>query len=532
MLTASQRSLSPRVLHVPDEEASNDAKRPWTREDNEQSRVLLSQCLYSSDLPFQFTESPSFQKFCASLNPDFVPPTRQSMGEGYLKKEHDRLEETILKRLKNTQVTLVPDGSTDGCQEPITHIMALDYDNLPFLLKVINHGTEEHTSEHLVTHIVECIRWLEERQIGVKGIISDNESKMRKFRQILREKYQAGEIVSQMRAYPFFAIPGDPPHGLQLILKDIFKDPTVALFLTNAQFISEKFKNTRLRSFLKEKLSNDKIVTPKQRVGHSLGVITRWGSHLNMLQKLFTRRPQIVSVMATPQAVNYIHEDLESKMSGDFWLRLGDFLNLVKPIADTLKRLEGDGCIGVVLKEFYALDVAYAANVATLTTFFATVVPKIVISLKKRWDLITDDVFAASFVVDPRWRDIVIVEADWLDAERVIRAMAGDNWDSIRPQFLRFRTKQGPLFSEVVSAKEDPTLLWQSARNINTFKPLAEIALYLLTFPMSGVSVERSFSVVRHIHTWKRNKLAPENLAKLTSVRINKGWEEKSLFKY
>lgn len=148
MLTASQRSLSPRVLHVPDEEASNDAKRPWTREDNEQvplsedtfltfqSRVLLSQCLYSSDLPFQFTESPSFQKFCASLNPDFVPPTRQSMGEGYLKKEHDRLEETILKRLKNTQVTLVPDGSTDGCQEPITHIMALDYDNLPFLLKV------------------------------------------------------------------------------------------------------------------------------------------------------------------------------------------------------------------------------------------------------------------------------------------------------------------------------------------------------------------------------------------------------------
>lgn len=148
--------------------------------------------------------------------------------------------------------------------------------------KVINHGTEEHTSEHLVTHIVECIRWLEERQIGVKGIISDNESKMRKFRQILREKYQAGEIVSQMRAYPFFAIPGsllfifslimigDPPHGLQLILKDIFKDPTVALFLTNAQFISEKFKNTRLRSFLKEKLSNDKIVTPKQRVGKFL----------------------------------------------------------------------------------------------------------------------------------------------------------------------------------------------------------------------------------------------------------------------
>ena len=213
---------------------------------------------------------------------------------------------------------------------------------------------------------------------------------------------------------------------------------------------------------------------------------------------------------------------------------------MVKPIDDALTRLEGDGSIGVVLKvftqipthsdcqEFYALDNRYLGNVAALTSFFPTVIPKIQNSLKERWNLITDEVFAASFILDPRWRDIAMVQADWIDGIGVIKKMAGDNWAVVHPQLYSFRRKQGGLFSDVVGPSESPTIMWEGARNVGTHKILSEIALYLLTFPMSGVSVERSFSVVRHIHTWKRNRLSNDSLAKLTSVRINRSWEEKT----
>ena len=59
------------------------------------------------------------------------------------------------------------------------------------------------------------------------------------------------------------------------------------------------------------------------------------------------------------------------------------------------------------------------------------------------------------------------------------------------------------------------------------YEEVAEIAMFLLEFPMSSASVERSFSVICHIHTWKRNRLGRERLATLTFVNINRNFERK-----
>jgi len=44
---------------------------------------------------------------------------------------------------------------------------------------------------------------------------------------------------------------------------------------------------------------------------------------------------------------------------------------------------------------------------------------------------------------------------------------------------------------------------------------------------MSSVSVERSFSLIRHVHTWKRNRLGRDKLAMLIYVKFNRNWEYK-----
>ena len=143
-----------------------------------------------------------------------------------------------------------------------------------------------------------CVEELKQLGIGVKGCISDNEPKMQRFREILQEKFERGEISNDIsrnnRQFKYFGIPGnlifnifvtilffcyyrhynfmnqlskvelgDPPHALQLVIKDILQLSSCAALVATAQKISEKFKNTRLRQFLKARLTNN----PNQRIG-------------------------------------------------------------------------------------------------------------------------------------------------------------------------------------------------------------------------------------------------------------------------
>jgi len=68
------------------------------------------------------------------------------------------------------------------------------------------------------------------------------------------------------------------PGTLNLIIKDIFEQPEIDPFFKNCQFMAEKFKNTRLKQYLKREMklnADDRLAIP-------LGVITRWGTHLKL----------------------------------------------------------------------------------------------------------------------------------------------------------------------------------------------------------------------------------------------------------
>jgi len=78
---------------------------------------------------------------------------------------------------------------------------------------------------------------------------------------------------------------------------------------------------------------------PDLRVGHTLGVITQWGSHVRMLQKLRDWCPYIMAVINTNDAVTqcFVHDELEGTTTAEFWAELSDLLVLIKPIDDTLR---------------------------------------------------------------------------------------------------------------------------------------------------------------------------------------------------
>jgi hypothetical protein len=51
--------------------------------------------------------------------------------------------------------------------------------------------------------------------------------------------------------------PGDPPHAVQLIIKQILDLPLFQKVVVNAQSIGKAFKNTRCKQFLKVQMGLD-----------------------------------------------------------------------------------------------------------------------------------------------------------------------------------------------------------------------------------------------------------------------------------
>jgi len=96
---------------------------------------------------------------------------------------------------------LVPDGSADGCMEPILNVMAVPIQlQKPLLYKTFNYTTERHTTDDILEKIVSCIDELKAINVNVigklintlfvlinLGVISDNEPKMQAFRKKIKD---------------------------------------------------------------------------------------------------------------------------------------------------------------------------------------------------------------------------------------------------------------------------------------------------------------------------------------------------------
>ena len=139
--------------------------------------------------------------------------------------------------------------------------------------------------------------------------------------------------------------------------------------------------------------------------------------------------------------------------------------------------------------------------------------------LNHNWDLISEDIHAASYLLDPTTCGKVVEDTILTDAERLIKLINGSKPSaSILAEFTKFRAQQGIYQQQEIT---DPVLYWQRLSMMKSSQDLAKIALELLAFPQSMAAAERTFSAVRRIHTWQRNRLGRKKLAKLVYIYIN-----------
>jgi hypothetical protein len=113
---------------------------------------LLAAAIYHDVLPFTTPESVYFKRFIDFIAPGFQLASRQAVAGSLLDSIYaETQKEVVLKLQEEKKVTLGCDGSSDGCQEPITHVIAITKSCQPFLLREVVHRDEEHSASNILT---------------------------------------------------------------------------------------------------------------------------------------------------------------------------------------------------------------------------------------------------------------------------------------------------------------------------------------------------------------------------------------------
>jgi len=265
-------------------------------------------------------------------------------------------------------------------------------------------------------------------------------------------------------------------------------------------------------------------------------VITRWGSHLRLYQQLVNLRVELITAVTEVDAQPYVSPELsELVLSATFWDNLRALVEAIKPLGIAIAELEADKNISCVLKTWFTLESIY--NVETPGIIELSVRKTVRSYLDLYWDLMSEDIHSAAYLLDPSTRSHVVKDEILVDAERLLTKMSASNCitatsvssssststatsNPVITEFTKFRAKKGIYAADPFDT--DVLLYWQRLAGVSSSKELAQIALSLLALPQSCAAVERSFSVVRRIHTWQRNKLGRKKLAKLVFVYLNK----------
>lgn len=286
--------------------------------DPEIANTLIATAIHYDAIAASFIDNPYLQEFVKYISRvPYSLPTRVDVGEKYRIKIKKSVKDQVEQRMKSfnqpgydvsgfgnpqlpkSSVVLVPDGSSDGLREPVSHTVAVCEDGTALLVQVKSKGTDPQDAEHILEDLEEVKREIEGLGLRVKGVISDNESKMKNVRTAFASKY-AGTFCA-----------GDPPHALQLVLGDIFEDDWVKGIVATSNFLADKFRNGKIKQYLKRSLIMD-----NQRIGANLAGLTRWGSNQRQFKKQIAREGAMKAVVVNPEADQrgYVNPDLKRKV--------------------------------------------------------------------------------------------------------------------------------------------------------------------------------------------------------------------------
>ncbi|CAI6370788.1 unnamed protein product [Macrosiphum euphorbiae] len=258
-------------------------------------------------------------------------------------------------------------------------------------------------------------------------------------------------------------------------------------------------------------------------------VKTRWASLVSCLQSLIQNQTSLRKLAWSED--KYIIDKLGDLklliLDFSFWNKIDQILNIVKPIAEWITRLEADK--PYISDVFYALlDIkSIMINKLPEINFLSKEEKKsILLFFDNRKTMALHPIHYASAILDPRYQgrqlesnnDIEGVEYIFL----VSKLLIPEETQNVMCELAQYRTHEGLWSKQFIWSLEienvSPSTWWNGICGSSS---LSKIASGILSLPSSSAATERSFSTYSLIHTKKRNKLTNERAGKLLYIHQN-----------
>lgn len=479
-----------------------------SKDSNEKLNTLLARAIYASSTPLSIVENHYFKNFMQQARPAFKLPSRYQLSVSLLEKEFKLVQGKVKRKIADAEtMSILTDGWTDINGVSLINIIFCTPS--PVFYRIIDSGTETHTGEYISKVLAECIE-----EVGsdkVDALISDNARNMKSAWQHLKEKY------------PHLITFGCLAHGLNLLIKDLFKIPSFARCSTISKDIIKIFRNKQLPKQILQKIQLSEV---GKEVSLTTSVETRWGSVILSLKSLLKNRDFLQKAVLDKRLKEKVDARIRKSILDDdgFWTAVKNICDLTQPILNSITELESDKLtMAKIYPSIKRIEFVLKEKIGFLNVTERKKVEEMFINRK---EFFSHDVQIAAYMLDPKEKadNLGLSEDENSLAINFIVAYASQknfNVDMILTNLAEFKAKTGAWANRNVwrSAKGTDSLTWWKA--FFSQQELCKVAVRLLGLPATAASCERNFKAYSLIKTKKRNRLTVERANKLVYVKYN-----------
>ncbi|XP_047128963.1 uncharacterized protein LOC124809189 isoform X2 [Hydra vulgaris] len=457
-------------------------------EQKENIDIKIAKFFFSANVSFKTSENQEFIDMISSLRPGYKPPNRKMLGGELLEKVYEEVNKKMMDQLTQEEktITIMQDGWSSVTNDPIIAHSAYDGLNSKILC-ITDCASNKKTAKYCTELLCNVIKDLKETyNKEVFAVVTDNENKMKKMRDSIKE------------TYPNLLTYGCSAHYLNLLEKEV-THPDVIKHVVEVQ---KYFRNTHQpHGWLREKgghmpqLPND----------------TRWNSQIDCIETYIKNYQIYVEIVDNHDIPIKIRKIIENRA---IFREANSLQTQLKIFGVVLDQMQSDSCH---LSECVELWLSLLNN-PELSHYHT--------AIKKRCNDALTPIHYLAYMTNPRFlgKNLPIENED--EAEEWLY----NHYPDFVPGLILLKLKDCDAFPKrMLSNQIISTILcsdWWSIINQRNEKSIqkklpegfCKFISKLQTCPASSGSIERIFSSFGFIWSKVRNKLGCEKAKKLVQI--------------
>lgn len=452
-------------------------------------------------------EHPLWKEYFSRLRPSNKLPTREAVSTSYLDKEYNRVQaNTSVIIADSRNLALQCDGWSNLRNEGILNFVVNT--PKPIFVDFVNTKDNRHTSEYLCQEMKKILEKFGPNKFLV--VIGDNAANMKKACKLLQSEY------------PHIVPLGCIAHTMHLLVNDILSTKSANVFIQRVVSIVKTIRQSQILSALLTEINTAKKLNSTLH----LPVKTRWGSYLNCLDSMMKCKVSL-QTFAVNEAASSLPRDMKNSLLDDdvFWTRVTSLADVLRPIVSWITKLEGDEPL--THKALYAFEDIDSSLSKTLPASLLSNAEEkqILEKATQRKEFAIAPIHLAAALLDPGSQGHLLSHAQQLEALEFIDQVAShmETVDSanVLVDLANYRAKEeswSKAFLWKCVDKITPVTWWKGMCGCSD---LSQVAIRILTAPITSAATERSFSTFSRIHTKRRNRLTTQRAGKITFVAHN-----------